>query len=513
MVVSNYKQEIKTKKMENRITKSPNTIILVLMVLFIGQQATAQIDSCTAASAKDTLHILNVKFGGNYQCERVATEALANDMLAGAIDDAYATPYGFDVVKIHDITKDDFPMELHDEWDAVVANIGTKGFPNVIKDSYWGEEERLEIVRWLLWHCVQIDAPGMIFNVPVHNDDDDGRIGWGPGYYDKSKWQNLKPLFIENNVSKYTDIPNVTVQFLFSSNDWGVGWVDSGEYMDQTVEQGTSPEFVQNTVNVTGVHEIIGHWAMHLGHSDGVMKTGASWGNVQNLKTATGEVLPPEENTKVRARLMEDEMVQLDELTGLAVTMDTARTMQWTAVVDTITVGQDALILDVQDLFSFARLCDGSEVLIDPEQVSYTLSTDAPLTLSQQGSTISILDQGMAGAGTLSITASYPTDEVSGATASTTLNYAVYIQQSTAIQEIDGRSTSVYPNPASTSITIISDAYDSYQLMNIHGNSISQGSISGRTRVDLSNIPTGIYIVLFYDKTTGHVAQTRVIKK
>ena len=77
-------------------------------------------------------------------------------------------------------------------------------------------------------------------------------------------------------------------------------------------------------------------------------------------------------------------------------------------------------------------------------------------------------------------------------TATITLNGTA---ETVGISENEGRSFSIYPNPASTILNVVADGYDNLQIVNAFGQTVYTTDITGHLKIDVSDLSNGVYFI------------------
>jgi hypothetical protein len=103
---------------------------------------------------------------------------------------------------------------------------------------------------------------------------------------------------------------------------------------------------------------------------------------------------------------------------------------------------------------------------------------------------------------------------ITGEFASTDVSMSAGIQSATVTVETQVEPTEleslgvlhVYPNPASTIVTIESSKPQGvYQLVNMNGQVVNQGTLDSSTQVDVSALPIGTYILQIQGQETHSI--------
>lgn len=82
-----------------------------------------------------------------------------------------------------------------------------------------------------------------------------------------------------------------------------------------------------------------------------------------------------------------------------------------------------------------------------------------------------------------------------------------------AISENQIQSIQIYPNPASTSITIENTGSSELMITNVEGKIMYNASVDGMTKLDISNFQSGVYFITVVSKDSGKISNQKFLKK
>ena len=102
-----------------------------------------------------------------------------------------------------------------------------------------------------------------------------------------------------------------------------------------------------------------------------------------------------------------------------------------------------------------------------------------------------------------------PVKVTDGVDSSNTVNMTINIS-STGFDDINNSSISIYPNPVKNIINVNYDKEFSMEIFNIFGEKII---MSKQTKTNVSNLPTGIYIIIIKDKENKLIKYKKVVKQ
>lgn len=150
--------------------------------------------------------------------------------------------------------------------------------------------------------------------------------------------------------------------------------------------------------------------------------------------------------------------------------------------------------------------CPGTQTVTADGLGNYTVPSFASLANAINSNCDAVVTQSPA-AGTVVAVGTHVVTMTATSGTSVNCNFNLVVQASLGVDDVVKNTFSIYPNPASTSITIIGDNFENeeIEIYNMLGQRvIGKSLITNESTVDISNLANGVYMVYFMNAKASH---------
>lgn len=150
--------------------------------------------------------------------------------------------------------------------------------------------------------------------------------------------------------------------------------------------------------------------------------------------------------------------------------------------------------------------CPGTQTVTADGVGNYTVPSFASLANAINSNCDAVVTQSPAIGSVVTVGTHVVTMTATSGTA-VNCNFNLVVQASLGVDDVVKNTFSIYPNPASTSITIIGDNFENeeIEIYNMLGQRvIGKSLITNESTVDISNLANGVYMVYFMNAKASH---------
>lgn len=150
--------------------------------------------------------------------------------------------------------------------------------------------------------------------------------------------------------------------------------------------------------------------------------------------------------------------------------------------------------------------CPGTQTVTADGLGNYTVPSFASLANAINSNCDAVVTQSPA-AGTVVTVGTHVVTMTATSGTSVNCNFNLVVQASLGIEDVVKNTFSIYPNPASTSITIKGENFENeeIEIYNMLGQKVmGKNLITNESTVDISNLADGVYVVYFMNAKASH---------
>lgn len=150
--------------------------------------------------------------------------------------------------------------------------------------------------------------------------------------------------------------------------------------------------------------------------------------------------------------------------------------------------------------------CPGTQTVTADGLGNYTIPSFASLANAINSNCDAVVTQSPA-AGTVVPVGTHVITMTATSGTSVNCNFNLVVQASLGVEDVVKNTFSIYPNPASTTITIKGDNFENEEIevYNILGQKvIGKNLITNESTIDISNLANGVYMVYFVNSKASH---------
>ncbi|WP_051604437.1 T9SS type A sorting domain-containing protein [Flavobacterium sasangense] len=150
--------------------------------------------------------------------------------------------------------------------------------------------------------------------------------------------------------------------------------------------------------------------------------------------------------------------------------------------------------------------CPGTQTVTADGLGNYTVPSFASLANAINSNCDAVVTQSPA-AGTVVTVGTHVITMTATSGTSVNCNFNLVVQASLGVEDVVKNTFSIYPNPASTTITIKGDNFENEEIevYNMLGQKvIGKNLITNESTIDISNLANGVYIVYFMNSKASH---------